>query len=158
MIKEAMRSSEVNATKKHVEDVSLCALMLMNTANLKKVDQMYGARQSGSHTTRDATGDITKIVEYLLSEGVTKEKEGSTGPGFEDPKLIGSRKVSQGRLDNYLKGDIELEQQDAINKCGEDEINYEILYNVVYITKIIEFSDWSTVLLEVGYSLISAVT
>ena len=118
-----MRSSEVNATKKHVEDVSLCALMLMNTA--KKVDQMYGVRQSGSHTTRDATGDITKIVEYLLSEGVTKEKEGSTGPGFEDPRLIGSRKVSEGHLDDYLKGDIELEQQDAINKSGEDEINYE---------------------------------
>ena len=123
MIKEAMRSSEVSATKKHVEDVSLCALMLMNTA--KKVDQMYGAWQSGSHTIRDATGDITKIVEYLLSEGVTKEKEGSTGPGFEDPRLIGSRKVSEGRLDDYLKGDIELEQQDAINKSGEDEINYE---------------------------------
>ena len=91
---------------------------------------LYGATQSGSRTTRDATDDITKIyivVEYLLSEGVTKEKKGSTGPGFEDPKLIGSRKVSQGRLDDYLKGDIELEQQDAINKCGEDEINYEII-------------------------------
>ena len=75
-----MRASGANATKKHLEEISLCALLLMNTA--KKVDQMYGVTQSASHATRDATGDIRKIVRYLLSEGVTKEKEGSEGPGF----------------------------------------------------------------------------
>ena len=119
-----MRASGANATKKHLEEVSLCALMLMNTA--KKVDQMYGATQSGSHTTRDATGDIRKIVRYLLSEGVTKEKEDSNKQGFEDPRVIGSRKVSEGLLDDYLKGDVELEEQDIVNEYGEDEINYEI--------------------------------
>ena len=128
MIKETMRASGANATKKHLEEVSLCALMLMNTA--KKVDQMYGTTQSGSHTTRDGTGDTSKIVQYLLSEGVTNEKEGSQEALFDDPRVIGSRKVSEGRLDEYLKGDIQLEEQDTIMEVGEDEINYE-LYNIV---------------------------
>ena len=57
-----MWASGANATKKHLEEISLCALMLMNTA--KKVDRIYGVIQSGSHTTRDATGDIRKIVRY----------------------------------------------------------------------------------------------
>lgn len=38
-----MRASGANATKKHLEEISLCALMLMNTA--KKVDRMYGVTQ-----------------------------------------------------------------------------------------------------------------
>ena len=60
----------------------------MNTA--KKVDQMYGVIQNASYT-RDATGDIS----MLLSEGVTKEKEGSEGLGFEDPRSLGSKKVRE---------------------------------------------------------------
>ena len=82
----------------------------MDTA--KKVDQIYGATQSGSHTTRDATGDITKIVQYLLTEGVTKEKEGDQEPLFDDPRVLGSKRVSEGRLDEYLKGNIQLEEQE----------------------------------------------
>lgn len=128
MIKEAMRASGANATKKHLEEISLCALMLMNTA--KKVDQMYGATQSASHTTRDATGDIGKIAHYLLSEGVTKEQEGSEGPAFEDPRVLGSKKVSAGKLDDYLKGDVEFDQQDTNTEYGENDINYE-LFDVV---------------------------
>ena len=38
--------------------------------------------------------------------------------------------MSEGRLDEYLKGDIQLEEQDTIMEVGEDEINYE-LYNIV---------------------------
>ena len=49
MIKEAMRASGANATKKHLEEI-LCALMLTNTA--KKVDGIYGVTQSASHTTK----------------------------------------------------------------------------------------------------------
>ena len=48
----------------------------------------------------------------LLSEGVTKEKEGSEGPGFEDPRVLGSKKVSEGKLNDYLK-EVELEEQDT---------------------------------------------
>ena len=86
-----MRASGPNATQKHLEEVSLSAVMLMDTA--KKVDQMYGVTQSGSHTTTEASGDIKKIVRYLLSEGITKEREGREGPAFEDPRVLGSRKV-----------------------------------------------------------------
>ena len=53
MIKETMRASGANATQKHLEEVSMCAMLLMDTA--KKVDHMFGVSQSVSHTTRDAT-------------------------------------------------------------------------------------------------------
>ena len=66
----------------------------------------------------------------LLSEGVTKEKEGSEGPGFEDPRVLGSKKVSEGKLDDYLKEEVELEEQDTNIEHGEDDINYEI-YDVL---------------------------
>ena len=123
-----MRASGANATQKHLEEVSLCALMLMDTT--KKIDQMFGATQSGTHTTRDATGDIRKISCYLLSEGVTKEKEGCKGPCFKDPRVMGSKNVGKGRLDDYLKGKVELEEQDNNIESGEADINYE-LYHVV---------------------------
>ena len=42
------------------ELVSLCAMLLMDAA--KEVDNMFGVRQSVSHTTRQAVTDISKIV------------------------------------------------------------------------------------------------
>ena len=77
----------------------------------------------------DITGDITKIVQYLLTEGDTKEKEGGQEPLFDDPRVLGSRRVSKGRLDEYLKGNIQ-QDSDTSKEIGEDDINYE-LYNVV---------------------------
>ena len=98
----------------------------------QKVDQMYGATQSASHTTRHSTSDIAKIIYYLLSEGTTKEQEGDEGSAFEDLRVLSSKKVSAGKLDDYLKGDIEFDyQQDTNTEYGEDDINYE-LYDVVY--------------------------
>lgn len=125
-----MRASGANATQKHLEEVSLSALMLMDTA--KKVDHMYGVAQSGSHTTTDAGGDIKKIVHYLLSEGITKERDGREGTAFEDPRVLGSRKVSEGKLDDYLKEDVEFEEQDGdnFNEFEEYDMDYE-MYDVL---------------------------
>ena len=80
------------------------------------------------HTTTDAGGDIKK----LLSEGITMEREDREGTFFEDPRVLGSRKVSEGKLNDYLKEDIELEERDAdnFNEYGEDDIDYE-MYDVL---------------------------
>lgn len=74
MIKETLHASGPNSTHKHMEDVSLCVLFLMDAA--KRVDRMFRVSQSVAHTARDANKDITtKMVAHLLSEKVTKELE-----------------------------------------------------------------------------------
>ena len=42
-----MRASGANETQKHVEDVSLCALFLMDVA--KRVDRMFGVKVLHTH-------------------------------------------------------------------------------------------------------------
>lgn len=59
-----MRSSGANVTQKHLEDVSMCGLFLLEAC--KKVDKMFGAECSGAHTTRDTGGDIKKIATYFM--------------------------------------------------------------------------------------------
>jgi hypothetical protein len=57
VLKQALRSSGANATKHHIEEVSLCTLFLMEAA--KKADKEFGIPQrSARHATRDATADI----------------------------------------------------------------------------------------------------
>ena len=72
-----MHSSGANITQKHLEDVSMCGLFLLEVC--KKVDRMFGAECSGAHTTRDAGGDIKKITTYLQAEKVSKEVESRQG-------------------------------------------------------------------------------
>ena len=129
MIKEAMRSSGANATIKHLEEISLCAMFLLNFA--KRVDRMFGVTQSVAHTVRDSIGDITKMVSYLRSEGVTKEKPAQQQHSFsfEDPSIAGMYKVSAGKLDPYLQGEIEMNPEEVGNDYLVD-IDYE-LYDVV---------------------------
>ena len=130
MIKEAMRSSGANATKKHLEEVSLCAMFLLTFA--KRVDRMLGVSQSVAHSIRDSTSDIKKMVSYLQSEGVTKEilqpDQQQQSFSFEDPSIAGMHKVSAGKLDPYLQGEIEMNPEEI----GDDhlvDIDYE-LYDV----------------------------
>ena len=57
----ALRSSGGNATEKHIEDVSLCSMFLMEAA--KKADIEFGVTpRSTKHTVRDASTDIRKIA------------------------------------------------------------------------------------------------
>ena len=118
-----MRSSGANATQKHLEDVSMCGLFLLEVC--RKVDKMFGAECSGAHTTRDAGSDIEKITTYLRTQKVTKEVENRQGWSFIDPHTLGYKKVAEGKLDAYLQekedgsDDVSQEQQ------GEVDINYD---------------------------------
>ena len=74
-------------TAKHVEDVSMCALFLMQAA--KKADREFGCYQSGQHTSRDANKDITKMSGHLLRAKAASEQEQRREPGFIDPTNAG---------------------------------------------------------------------
>ena len=70
VLKEAMRTGGSNLTQEHAEDLSLCALFLMEAA--KKVDREFGVTQSTSHSTRDADKDIGTVMNNLLERKVTQ--------------------------------------------------------------------------------------
>ena len=70
MVKQTLRSSGANVTEKHIEDVSLCSLFLMEPA--KKADRAFGlAPRSTMHTVCDASVDVNKIASHLLQHQVT---------------------------------------------------------------------------------------
>lgn len=129
-----MRASGANSTHKHMEEVSLCAMFLMDVA--KRVDRMFGVTQSIAHTVRDANKDVTKMVGYLLSEKITIEVEQrQVGIIFEDPSIAGSRCIADGHIDSYLKDEVDDEDISDSNVAEEEvdnimDINYE-LYDVV---------------------------
>ena len=52
VLKEAMRSGGSNTTRKHMEDISLSGLFLIDVT--KTIDQQFGVHHSTAHTTRDA--------------------------------------------------------------------------------------------------------
>ena len=66
VVKEAIRSSGTNATEKHIEDVSICALLLIEAA--KKADQAFGVTpKSGARTVRSAENDIPDAEESHIA-------------------------------------------------------------------------------------------
>ena len=91
VLKETMRGGGGNITTSHAEDVSLCALFLMEAS--KKVDREFQCKQSTAHTTRDASRDIKILTGVLLESEVILEKEDRTSPSFTDPAEMGHKKI-----------------------------------------------------------------
>ena len=101
VLKQALRTSGGNATDKHIKEVSLCSLFLMEAA--KKADQEFGITpRSTRHTTRDASADIHKITDHLLENKVTAPQAGRTTPTFRDVTEDGFKKMSQAWLKQVL--------------------------------------------------------
>ena len=119
-----MRSSGANATHKHLEEISMCGLFLLDVC--KKVDGMFGAECSGAHTTRDAGGDIKNIAIYLHEEKVTKEVASRQGWSFTDPRTLGYKKVAEGKLDAYLHEEEDSSDDTEQDPRGEMDLNYEL--------------------------------
>ena len=61
--KQTLKASGSNATKSHIEQVSLSALCLLNACKL--ANSMFGVPRCTQHTTADAANDISKMVEQL---------------------------------------------------------------------------------------------
>ena len=124
-----MRSGGANVTHKHIEDLSLCGLFLMEVA--KKVDREFGAHRSTAHTPSDAYKDITKLTNLLLEKQVVVETDERTSPGFMDPTGTGLDKLCntswiRETLDRV--GTEDLEGEDRNN--GTLESNYELSHVV----------------------------
>ena len=125
VLKQALRASGANATKKHIEEVSLCSLFLMEAA--KKADQEFGITpRSMKHTTRDATADIRIIMEHLLEHKVTAPQASRTTPPFSDVTAEGFRKMSQPWLNQVL-----VQAPDAVDVelqpvRGTTDLDYEL--------------------------------
>ena len=91
VLKESLRSSGGNLTERHTEDLSMCALLLMEAA--KKTDREYGCSQSSGHTTTDASRDIDKMMGCLMEAQVALEVSNRNTPAFEDPTEKGLHKM-----------------------------------------------------------------
>lgn len=120
-----MRSSGANVTDKHITDISMCALFLLEAA--KKCDKVFGVPPSyTAHTVRDSQSDIKKIRSELLEKGITREKENRTTPLFLDPTEKGLTTLTNGEwLQKQLSSDEHL-QSEQENRGEVIDIDYEL--------------------------------
>ena len=86
-----MKSGGSNLTQQHAEDLSFCALFLMEAS--KRVTREFGAGHSKLHTTRDANKDITNVLNYLLEKKVAQELPECTSIPFKDSTDDGLDKI-----------------------------------------------------------------
>ena len=125
MVKQTLRGSGANVTPKHIIDVSMCALFLLEAA--KKCDKVYGVPPaSHAHTVRDSKSDIQKISSILLEKEITTEKSSCTAPSFVDPTMKGMATLTKG---DWLKKHLVTKSDDNLQDehHGEiDTIDYEI--------------------------------
>ena len=128
MFKQALRSGGGHLTTKHVEEVSLSALFLMEAA--RKTDRAFKVRSpSTTHTVRDSDRDVLKVSMHLAERKVhTFDKDRST-PAFVDPTEIGWKKVStttwlKDVLSRSLDLEANLEEDQNVNQ--EVDLYYEL--------------------------------
>lgn len=123
-----MKSGGSNLTQQHAEDLSLCALFLMEAS--KRVAREFGVYRSKSHTTRDANKDVNNLLNYLLEKKVAHELPGRTSIGFKDPTDDGLDKMCN---TNWIKDtlsrtgcDDNLEEEDTTFELTEADQDYEL--------------------------------
>lgn len=119
MVKQTLKSCGGNLTQKHAEEVSLCALFLMEA--LKKTDREFKCTQTTAHTTKDACKDIELLTAHLLEHKVTSISSERTEPAFEDPTETGMKKICN---TSWVK--------DTLSKLpAEEEEDYSLTRNIL---------------------------
>ena len=80
------------------------------------------SQRSTSHTTRDASKDILKIMQHLLNKGISEEDKdrAKTSPPFTDLNAIGLKKLTTTRWlqDLLTKGAVESDLDDESHTHG----------------------------------------
>ena len=68
----------------------------------------------------------------MLDPVLNTPEEGCKGPCFEDPRVMGTKEVGEGCLDDYLKGEVELDpdEQDNNIESGEADIICKLYHAV----------------------------
>lgn len=124
-MKQALRCSGANVTDKHITDVSMCALFLLEAA--KKCDLVFGVPPSSTaHTVRDSQSDIVKIRTMLMEKEITTENSSRTTPPFLDPTQKGLTTLTKGDwLQKQLSSKCDSNLQDE-QSHGEVDIDYEL--------------------------------
>ena len=114
-------------TQQHAEDLSLCALFLMEAS--KRVAREFGACHSKSHTTRDANKDITHVLNHLLEKKVTQELPERTSIAFKDPTDDGLDKMCNTNWIKDTLSRIECDdnlEEDTTYELTESDQDYEL--------------------------------
>ena len=101
IFKQTVRSAGANLTVKHIKEVSLSVLFLMEAA--KKADEAFDVPpKSYTHTVANADKDILKMIEHLNEKEVTTQASERTTPSFTDPIEVGMSKFSSKWLKKTL--------------------------------------------------------
>lgn len=125
VVKQSLRCSGANVTDKHVTDISMCALFLLEAS--KKCDKVFGVPPSSTaHTVRDSKSDIAMLRDQLLEKEITTEKESRTTPAFLDPTENGLTTLTKGEwLQKQLSSDVDYLQNEQ-NHGEIYDIDYEL--------------------------------
>ena len=106
-----MQAAGANATKKHIEEISLCGMFLMEAG--KKADSAFNVPpQSTHHNVRDAQADIHTMMQDLLERTVIEQQD-HHGPPFADPTTKGMEdKAAKGWIESVLQKDTMYEEEE----------------------------------------------
>ena len=114
-MKQALKSSGANCIPKHMEDISMCGLFLLDT--VKRADQEFQIPYRSSHHT--IRSDIKRMISHLLEEKVACEREDRVSIKFSEPIQLGMQKVVNGWVQNYLKSSGSESATDGGHQDGE---------------------------------------
>ena len=109
-----------NLTHKHIEDVSMCALFLMEAA---KTNREFQCHQSSAHTVQEAEKDINKLAEHLLDKTVTIHSPDRNTPAFKDPTNTGYKKLCN---TSWV--------QEILSKTGREECDLDVEMKIRQMT------------------------
>lgn len=125
VLKQTLRSAGSNLTIKHVEDVSMSVLFLLEAA--KKTDRAFQpSPQSTAHTVRSSQMDIAKMTQHLLDKNTTTTVQDRITPTFIDPTEQGWKKLSTTSwLHDRLSASQQDEQDDVDKNLEEEEIDLD---------------------------------
>lgn len=131
IVKQALRSSGANVTEKHIVDISMCALFLMEAA--KQTDKIFQVPPpTTKHTVRDSLSDIRKIQSYVMENKITHEDDERTGVAFLDPTDAGLNKLTSG---NWLKTQLakKVDTEDLYEDQSYEDLELDIDYELFQI-------------------------
>ena len=110
IVKEGIQAAGANATDKHIEEISLCGMFLLEAG--KTADRAFNVPPPSTyHCVHDATDDTLTMMRDLLARGVVKETD-RCGVPFRCPITRGMEdKAAKGWIENVLRSDTVLEEE-----------------------------------------------
>ena len=109
IVKEGVQAAGANATQKHIEEISLCGMFLLEAS--KRADRAFNVPPPTTHhTVRDATDDVLTMVRELLVRNAVQETH-RCGHPFRDPTTRGMEdKAAKGWIENALSSNSTMEE------------------------------------------------